>query len=434
MAEEKGKSESKNQPKDALVKPATQAVARPRSPLPIGLVPANIDDAWRLAQHMANSELVPRDFQKKPENVLVAVMWGAELGFKPMAAIQNIAVINGRPSVWGDLALAIVMSHPDYEDHKEWSEGTPMQDDWTFFCEVKRKGKEPCKRSFSVADAKRSHLWMKKGKEGGETPWCTYPQRMLAMRARSWALRDRFPDALKGLSVAEEAMDMDIIPPTVPGEPEIQMPRRVEQEAPLTPRSYTQEPIDAREVGASATIEEMATGQVAEKLAGEPSTTGAPAPTAGNEGGAPGAAPPVEDETLAVMQQAQGMIQEIIPVEQNASTTRRDPEVEEKPRELTYEKPTAENKPPKGSSGAAFLGPVEKREKPVRTLSGDYKRITGTEAAKIHKVLNVAKAHTEEEFYKKLWKSYGVESTLEIPAEDFKKILGWAGGEALKVK
>jgi len=69
-------------------------------------------------------------------------------------------------------------------------------------CEAKRKGYPTATVvQFSVADAKRAGLWGKAG------PWTQYPRRMLQLRARGFALRDGFPDVLKGLVTAEEAQD-----------------------------------------------------------------------------------------------------------------------------------------------------------------------------------------------------------------------------------
>ena len=59
-------------------------------------------------------------------------------------------------------------------------------------------------------DAKTAKLWMKESYTGKDTPWITSPKRMLAMRARGFGLRDKFADALRGMILAEEAMD---IPP-----------------------------------------------------------------------------------------------------------------------------------------------------------------------------------------------------------------------------
>ena len=64
-----------------------------------------------------------------------------------------------------------------------------------------RRGQPPERRTFSVADAKRAKLWFKAG------PWTTYPDRMPQMRARGFAIRDTFPDALRGVITAEEAQD-----------------------------------------------------------------------------------------------------------------------------------------------------------------------------------------------------------------------------------
>lgn len=198
--------------------PASRAAA-PKPALRIGIVPETLEDAWRLAQMMARSELVPKNFRNKPEDVLVAVQMGVELGFAPMQALQSIAVINGRPSVWGDGFLALIMSSPLYKDHDEYYEvagqrvdGLTLEDmkrdDTTAVCTFWRHGKAtPVTRRFSVGQAKKAGLWGKAG------PWTDYPDRMMSMRPRSWAGRDAFPDLLRGMRPAEEVMDM-------PAEPE----------------------------------------------------------------------------------------------------------------------------------------------------------------------------------------------------------------------
>jgi len=161
--------------------------------------PETFEDAWRMCKALASSELVPKDYRNKPENVLVAAQMGAELGLKPLQAIQNVAVINGRPAVWGDALLAIVRGHPECEDVEEWIEGEG--DAMVAQCVVKRRGQSATQASFSVADAKAASLWKKQG------PWQQYPKRMLQLRARSFALRDSFADALRGIQVAEEVRD-----------------------------------------------------------------------------------------------------------------------------------------------------------------------------------------------------------------------------------
>jgi hypothetical protein len=166
------------------------------------LMPQNIDEALRFADYLANADIVPKDFQKKPGNILVAIQWGMELGLQPMQAMQNIAVINGRPSLWGDAVLALVLSHPLCEDVVERYEGDPASENYKAVCIAKRKGREDKVGEFSVADARLAGLLDKAG------PWKQYRDRMLKMRARAFALRDQFADVLKGMPIAEEVRDI----------------------------------------------------------------------------------------------------------------------------------------------------------------------------------------------------------------------------------
>jgi hypothetical protein len=164
------------------------------------LAPQSLSEAMKFSELMANSTLVPAAFRGKPGDVLVAVQMGAELGLAPMQAIQNVAVINGKPAVYGDALLALVRASPVCVDVVETIEGDG--DATVAVCIAKRRNSEPVTARFGVADAKRAGLWNKQG------PWQQYPRRMLQMRARGFALRDAFPDVLRGLIAREEAEDI----------------------------------------------------------------------------------------------------------------------------------------------------------------------------------------------------------------------------------
>ncbi|WP_010517876.1 recombinase RecT [Komagataeibacter oboediens] len=189
----------------------------------------------KFADIASRSGMVPSAYSGKPQAVLIAVQMGSELGLAPMQSLQNIAVINGRPSVWGDALLGLVKASAVCDDVVETMEGEG--DALTAICVAKRKGKSPVEARFSVEDAKAAGLWNKQG------PWKQYPKRMLQMRARGFALRDAFPDVLRGLITAEEAADIpqddfrnsvanqrpvDVTPQT----------RRVEQDRPFNHIAY----------------------------------------------------------------------------------------------------------------------------------------------------------------------------------------------------
>lgn len=161
------------------------------------LTPTSLDEAMQFSKMIAESDICPKDFKGNAGNVLVAVQMGAELGIPPLQALQNIAVINGRPSIWGDALPALARNHPKFEYIDETFDDRTM----TATCKIKRRGEPEQVYTFSQADAQQAGLW---GKQG---TWQTYPKRMLKMRARAWGIRDVFADALKGLQVAEEVMD-----------------------------------------------------------------------------------------------------------------------------------------------------------------------------------------------------------------------------------
>jgi hypothetical protein len=172
-----------------------------------GLALASFDDAFRFSKMVAASDFAPKDFKGKPESCLLAIQHGSEVGLSPMQSLQSIAVINGRPTIWGDAALALVQSSSQCVYVREYTDGDG--DNLTAFCEVQRRGyPQPTVAKFSVADAKKAGLWGKTG------PWTQYPGRMLGLRARGFALRNAFADALRGLVTAEEAQDYPTTPAT----------------------------------------------------------------------------------------------------------------------------------------------------------------------------------------------------------------------------
>ncbi len=176
---------------------------------PRGLALRTMDDAMRFATLVAASDFAPKDFRGKAESCLLAIQHGSEVGLSPMQSLQSIAVINGRPTIWGDAALALVQSSPVCEYVVEHLEGEG--DTLTAVCECKRRGyPSPTVVRFSMADAKRAGL---AGKSG---PWAQYPSRMLQLRARGFALRNAFADALRGLITAEEAQDYPVAAAAAP--------------------------------------------------------------------------------------------------------------------------------------------------------------------------------------------------------------------------
>lgn len=162
----------------------------------------NMQDAFQFAEMLSQSGMVPKIYTGKPADIVIAMQMGSELGLKPLQSLQNIAVVNGRPTIWGDAVIAICQNSGLLEDITE------VVTDTEATVTVTRSGQEPHSVTFSMEDAKKAGL---AGKTG---PWSQYPKRMMKNRARAFALRDKFADVLSGFGITEEEKDrvLDVTP------------------------------------------------------------------------------------------------------------------------------------------------------------------------------------------------------------------------------
>ena len=181
-------------------------------------IPNDFPSVFRFSQMLSESgDMVPKAYMAQPAKIAAAVFFGYEIGLLPMQALQSIAVINGKPSLYGDAALALIRASGLLEDVEEIYEGDffdgagKPNPNFKAICRLTRKGaKRPVVSEFSIGDAMMAGLWTKDG------PWKQYPKRMLKMRARAFGIRDEFTDVMRGIAIGEEVEDysMKDITPT----------------------------------------------------------------------------------------------------------------------------------------------------------------------------------------------------------------------------
>lgn len=183
----------------------------------LAIVPTSLEGCFRYAQMVIKAGLAPNGFNSDATKIAAAILKGAEVGLMPMQALGGIAVIGGRPTIWGDAAVALVQSKGLITDMQVVETGEipttaeslkDVPDAVGVEVRISRKGQaSPYVGKFTVGDARRAKLWLKAG------PWMQYPRRMLLSRARAFALRDGFADALAGLAIREEVEDLPIAAP-----------------------------------------------------------------------------------------------------------------------------------------------------------------------------------------------------------------------------
>lgn len=155
------------------------------------------NDFNKISSLVSTGDLFPA-WRGKAEQALLVMYVGQSLGLNWVYSLTNITVINGRPVVWGDAMMALCQR----STCMEYCHETFNEQIMTAVCEVKRVGRPAQTRQFSQKDAEKAGLWTR-------GPWRSYPQRMLQMRARGFALRDVFADVLQGIGLAEEVQDYE---------------------------------------------------------------------------------------------------------------------------------------------------------------------------------------------------------------------------------
>lgn len=156
-------------------------------------LPKTKEDLFKLAEMHSKSNLVPACYRGKQADIVIAWSLGMPLGLNMMQCLLGIAVINGRPSLWGDVLNGLVLCQPDLESFTEVFDESEFK--WT--CTIKRKGRDEVSRTFSRKESEGAGLLP--GKEG--SAWKKYPKRMIQMRARGFCTRDSYADKLCGLGV-----------------------------------------------------------------------------------------------------------------------------------------------------------------------------------------------------------------------------------------
>lgn len=168
------------------------------------LMPQSFGDKYKMAQVLAKSGLIPAALNT-PEKVCVALQWGHELALSPMVAVNNIAVINGKPTLSADIMAALVKRSPEYGGI-EWVKNSDTEAECVITRLLPGGRAEKITSRFTIQDAQNAGL-------AGREVWKKYPRRMLKHRALSYGLKDMFPDMLAGLYTPEE---MDGVAPAEP--------------------------------------------------------------------------------------------------------------------------------------------------------------------------------------------------------------------------
>lgn len=182
------------------------AVAVETETLPAIAPVQSFETLMEMSKMLSNSTIVPANYQRRPENVFIALEMANRMGVPVMMVMQNLYVVQGKPSWSGSAVASMIKSHPNLENVELHYVGEPNTNAWGAYVTARSKttGKELKGATVTMAVANAEGWVQKPGSK-----WKTIPELMLAYRAYSWFGRVHCSEVMMGLQSIEEVNDVE---------------------------------------------------------------------------------------------------------------------------------------------------------------------------------------------------------------------------------
>tara|TARA_R100000231_G_scaffold37929_1_gene33235 strand:+ start:2721 stop:3431 length:711 start_codon:yes stop_codon:yes gene_type:complete len=183
------------------------------------------EHTWRVATAFAKSKMIPKHFQNKPEDCMVALMMAQQLEVNPILALQNLQVIHGNVGFNSSFAIGLANERGNFLEPITWTSEGKGDDLAVTAHAILKTGK---KISITVGmDTARKENWITNNK------YKTMPEQMLRYRSATWLIRTHCPEVLLGMQSSEEIQDVEVTVP-VGGSPVDKINKKVKQKINIT--------------------------------------------------------------------------------------------------------------------------------------------------------------------------------------------------------
>lgn len=164
----------------------------------------------RIADRYANSSMVPDTYRGKPDNCFVAVELASRMDVSPVLVMQNLYIVQGKPSWAGQACKALIDGCGKFRDSDYVLTGNRGDDSWGCYLQAVRISTGKLVKGTEVTiKMSKDEGWY--GKNGSK--WKTMPEQMLKYRAAAFFARTECPEALMGFQTAEEVEDVHGVEP-----------------------------------------------------------------------------------------------------------------------------------------------------------------------------------------------------------------------------
>lgn len=160
------------------------------------------EHSQRVATMLSKSELVPKDYQGKVANCLIALELANRIGASPLMVMQNLYIVHGKPG-WSSQFLIATLNACGRFSPLRYEENDNDGGSCRAYAEDKHTGEKLFGAwvTMKMADAEG---WIKKT----GSKWQTMPQMMRRYRAAAFFTRQFAPEVSMGIATSDEVYDI----------------------------------------------------------------------------------------------------------------------------------------------------------------------------------------------------------------------------------
>lgn len=178
--------------------------------------PALMREAFQMAQMLSESDIIPQAYRQRPGNCVIAIDVASRMGIPLLMVMQNIHVIQGKPTWSGSACKAMVDGCGRFKNSRYEFTGREGADDYgcRLVAERVSTGETVRGELITIATAKKEGWYSRNGSK-----WQSMPGQMLRYRAAAFFARAECSEFMMGLQTTDEVADTRSASPDAP-EPE----------------------------------------------------------------------------------------------------------------------------------------------------------------------------------------------------------------------
>lgn len=172
--------------------------------LPTNIQPTqmSLDKLMEMSKMLAKSTIVPVAYQNREENVFIALDLANRMGISPMTVMQNLYLIQGKPSFSGSFISALINSSPLFSNVElVWVGEEGKSSRGAYVKAIDTRNNKEVKGATVTMDMADKEGWLKNPK------WKSMPELMLSYRAYSFFGRVHGSELLNGIYSTSEVED-----------------------------------------------------------------------------------------------------------------------------------------------------------------------------------------------------------------------------------